>query len=193
MPALVPTDYDAEIVWLGVVTTADRKALMSETREHLDLGFSGVDGGVHAGATRASCVRVKTQYPKGTEIHNERQLSILGAEELDAIAAQIGLEALDPARLGANIVLRGIPDFTHIPPGSRLQAASGATVTVDMENLPCNFPAKSIETKHPGHGKGFKAAAEGRRGVTAFVARPGRLAIGDKMRLHIPSQRAWAP
>jgi MOSC domain-containing protein YiiM len=66
-------------------------------------------------------------------------------------------------------------------------------VAVDMENRPCQFPAKSIETVAPGMGKGFKTAATGRRGVTAWVAREGRIALGDMMRLHVPDQPAWAP
>lgn len=193
MPALQSTDYWAEVVWLGAVMSEDGPVLLSDKIDELKLGFAGIDGAVHEGATRKSCVRVRDQYVEGTEIHNERQLTVLSAEELDEIAADIGLQAIDPARLGANIVLRGIPDFTHIPPNARLQGTSGVTITVDMENLPCNIPARSIEAANPGHGKAFKSAAEGKRGVTAWVARPGRLALGDKMRLHVPSQRVWAP
>ena len=192
MPALIPTDFTAEIVWLGVVTDMDRSALLAEPRDALDLRLDGVAGSVHGGLTRASCSRVTAQYPRGTTIRNERQLSILSAEELEAIAATMGLETLDPARLGASIVLRGIPDFSHVPPSSRLQAASGATVVVDMENRPCQFPAKSIETVAPGMGKAFKPAAQGRRGVTAWIAREGRIALGEVMRLHVPDQPAWA-
>lgn len=193
MPALKPTDHTAIVVWLGVVTNMDRKALLAESRDALDLTFEGVAGSVHGGATRASCTRVRSQYPKGTEIRNERQLSIISEEELAAIAAQMGVARLDPARLGASMVLRGLPDFSHIPPSSRLQAPSGATLTVDMQNLPCQFPAKSIETVLPGKGGGFKPAAEGKRGVTASVAREGRVHLGDEIRLHIPNQRAWQP
>jgi hypothetical protein len=191
MPALKPTDHTATVVWLGIVTNNDRAALLAEVREALDLTFAGVAGSVHGGATRASCTRVRAQYPKGTEIRNERQLSIISEEELAAIAAQMGVDQLDPARLGASMVIRGLPDFSHVPPSSRLQAPSGAAVTIDMQNRPCQFPAKSIETVLPGRGRGFKSAAEGRRGVTASVAREGRVAVGDMLRLHIPDQRAW--
>ena len=193
MPALKPTDHIAEIIWLGVVTNMDRQELLAEPRDALDLRFDGIEGSVHGGWTRESCSRVKAQYPRGTQIRNERQLSIVSEEELAQIAARMGLDSIDPARLGANIVLRGIPDFSNVPPSSRLQALSGATVTVDMQNHPCQFPAKSIETVAPGLGKGFKPAAEGRRGVTAWVAREGLVKLGDQMRLHVPDQRAWMP
>jgi hypothetical protein len=44
-----------------------------------------------------------------------------------------------------------------------------------------------------GQGRAFKEAARDRRGVTAWVEREGRLALGEGLRLHVPGQRAWAP
>jgi hypothetical protein len=49
-----------------------------------------------------------------------------------------------------------------------------------------------IEGHRPGRGKLFKRAAEGRRGVTAWVEREGRIALGDVLRLHIPDQPVWS-
>jgi MOSC domain-containing protein YiiM len=192
MPALIPTAFSGRITWLGVVTSEDRKALMAEARAAMDLTFAGIAGSVHGGLTRASCSRVTAQHPRGTPIGNERQVSILSVEELAQIAARMGLEALDPARLGASIVIEGIADLSHLPPSSRLQAPSGATLVVDMQNRPCILPARSIETVHPGFGKAFKTAANGRRGVTAWVQREGRIALGDTLTLHVPDQRVWA-
>jgi len=138
-------------------------------------------------------MRVKNLYPTGTEIRNVRQLSILSREELSEITAEIGLDEMDPGLLGANLILEGIPDFTHVPPSARLQAPNGTTLTIDMENRPCVLPGREIEHQAPGHGAAFKQAAKGRRGVTAWVERPGRLQLGDELTLFIPDQRAWAP
>ena len=192
MPALLPTGFSGRITWLGVVTSEDRKALVAEARDALDLTFAGIAGSVHGGVTRLSCSRVTAQHPKGTPIRNERQLSILSVEEMGQIAARMGLDTLDPARLGASIVIEGIDDLSHLPPSSRLQAPSGATLVVDMQNRPCILPARSIDTVHPGYGRAFKPAAEGRRGVTAWVQREGRIALGDRLTLHVPDQRVWA-
>jgi len=190
MPALKPTGLEARVVWLGRV--ADRAAnLLAEPLEAVDLSFAGIAGEAHGGLTRPSCSRVVAQHPKGSEIRNVRQLSILSAEEMADIAARMGADALDPAWLGVSLVVEGIPDFTHVPPSSRLQAASGATLVVDMENRPCHLPAPVIEAHIPGVGARFKAAAAGRRGVTAWVEREGRIAIGDMLRLHIPDQPVW--
>jgi len=143
--------------------------------------------------TRPSCSRVLSQYPRDTVIRNTRQLCVMSAEEIAAIAATMGIDALDPSYLGASLVIEGISDFTHVPPSSRLQAESGATLVIDMENRPCTLPAREIEADMPGRGKAFKPAAKDRRGVTAWVEREGILTLGERMRLHVPDQRPWAP
>ncbi|GGH31951.1 hypothetical protein SAMN05444007_10672 [Cribrihabitans marinus] len=192
MPALQQTEHEGEVVWLGHVPAG--RSLRARPVERLPLEFQGITGGRHEGATRPSCSRVTNLYPqRGTEIRNTRQLSLLSVEDLDEIAARMEMDALDPALLGASVVLRGIPDFTHIPPSSRLQAPSGATLTVDMENRPCVLPGREIEAEHAGFGAGFKPAAAGRRGVTAWVERPGDLALGDRLTLFVPDQPAWSP
>ena len=190
MPALLPTAFTATVTWLGRVANRDA-ALAAAPCAALTLGFAGPAGEAHAGLTRPACSRVSAQHPRGTEIRNARQLSILGAEELAAIAAAMGLDALDPAWLGASVVVSGLPDFSHLPPSSRLQAPDGATLVVDMENRPCSLPARVVEDARPGFGRAFRAAAAGRRGVTAWVERPGALALGDTLRLHIPDQPVW--
>jgi len=190
MPALAPTDYYATITWLGSVPE-NPKNIRSEKQESLDLTFEGIPNGQHTGRNRPSCVRVSSQHPEGTEISNVRQVSIISREELAEIAADCDLESLDPIYLGASIVVEGIEDFSHIPPSSRLQAENGTTLIVDMQNRPCNFVSREIEKDLPGHGKPFRPAAKGRRGVTAWVERPGTLRVGDRIRLHIPDQRPW--
>lgn len=148
-------------------------------------------GDSHYGTTRPACVRVEDLYPENTLIRNTRQISVLSREELDLIAKDMGLEEVDPELVGANLVIEGIPDFTLLPPSSRLQFPSGATITVDMINLPCNFPAREIEKIHPGKGKNFKSSALERRGVTAWVEREGEITVGEKVTCFVPTQRAW--
>ncbi|CAD0184855.1 Putative metal-sulfur cluster biosynthesis proteins YuaD [Ruegeria sp. THAF57] len=191
MPVLRETEFTGEIVWLGHVP-AGQSIRASGVRE-MSLGFAGAAGERHEGVNRSSCVRMKNLYPQGTEIRNVRQLSVLSEDEMQATAAEMGLDALDPSYLGVSILLRGIPDFTHVPPSSRLQGPDGVTITVDMENRPCVIPGREVEADLPGHGAAFKPAAKGRRGVTAWVERPGVLKLGDRLKLFVPDQRAWAP
>lgn len=192
MPALTPTETVGEIVWIGVVPDRDA-SLRSEGMSMARLTYAGIPGEAHGGLTRPSCSRVISQHPRNTEIRNVRQLSIISAEELAEIAADCGLDTLNPSLVGASMMIRGIPDFTHLPPSSRLQFPDGATLVVDMENRPCNLPAAPINEEHAAGGEKFKSAAKGKRGVTAWVEREGAVSLGDAVRLHIPDQRAWAP
>lgn len=191
MPALIPTVFTAKITYLG--HNADRDAALATVAlNEMALSFAGYEGESRAGLTRPSDSRVLAQYRRGTEIRNTRQLSILSAEDLAAIASQMGIDALDPALVGASMVVDGIPDFSLIPPSSRLQCEdTGTTLTVDMENRPCQLPAPGIEAAYPGHGKAFKRAAVQRRGVTGWVEREGVLRVGAVLRLHIPDQPVW--
>lgn len=191
MPALKPTDYYATVKWLGSVKDSETNLTSTPTVE-MQLTFAGFEAEFHAGLTRPSCSRVKQQYPRFTEIKNARQLSIVSQEELDLIAAEMGLAQLAPHLVGASLVIDGIPDWSHVPPSSRLVATDGPGLVIDMENRPCHLPAPFIEVENPGKGKAFKAAAKGRRGVTASVERVGTLSLGMTLRLHIPDQPVWA-
>ncbi|MEM0976120.1 MAG: MOSC domain-containing protein [Pseudomonadota bacterium] len=191
MPALKPTQHTCKIVYLGRV--ADRDAdLASEPLTEVTLRFGGVEGEAHGGVTRASCSRVISQHPRGTTVANVRQLSVVSVEEMQAIASEMGIDRLEPAWIGASLMIEGLPEFTHIPPSSRLQAPSGATLVIDMENRPCHLPAAVIDRHIPDAGRLFKSAARGRRGVTAWVEREGLISIGDILTLHVPDQPAWS-
>lgn len=193
MPALTPTDHYGTITWAGAqAEPVEKLVIRAAPVTEMPLTFAGYAGEVHAGLTRASDSRVLAQHPRGTTIRNVRQLAIVSAEEMSEVAAELGLEVFDYAWVGASLVIEGIPDFSHIPPSSRLQADNGTTLVVDMENRPCQEPAVTIEQARPGHGKAFKAAAAGRRGVTAWVEREGKLTLGQRLRLHIPDQPVWA-
>ena len=196
MPALVPTEHYGVVTWLGVMRIPVGPDLLVHGEDAggaMPLTFAGYEVESHAGLTRPSCSRVTAQHPKGTTIRNVRQVSLVSEEELALVAAHLGLDAVDPRWLGASVVVRGIPDFTHVPPSARLQGPDGVALVVDMVNQPCTQVSKTIETARPGHGKAFKAAANGRRGVTAWVEREGLLRVGDRLRLHVPGQREWQP
>ena len=189
MPVLNPSGHVGTIA--ALLVNASGETLESSPRERVDVDWGGFVGEVHGGVTRASCTRVRRQYPTGTEIRNTRQVSALGEEEIAEIADGLGLDALEPGWLGANLVVRGLTAFTRLPPSSRLIGPSGVALVVDMENAPCRLPAEVIERHRPGHGEGFPRAAVGRRGVTLWVERPGSLAVGDELALHVPPPVRW--
>ena len=190
MPVLMPSDIRGEAV--GLYVNPDREdGLASEAVDRVRVTFAGFEGESHGGLTRPSCSRMKLQYEQGTEIRNVRQLSVLSEEEIAATAADMGLDTLDPRWLGANVVMRGIPDLTLLPPSSRLIFEGGVSLVVDMENAPCRLSARSIEEHRPGQGMSFPKHAVNRRGVTAWVEREGEIALGERVRLHAPPQRLY--
>ena len=191
MPALKLTDFTCRITWLGRVDDRDA-ALASNPQNTLKAGFDGPEGEFHGGINRPSCSRVLHLHPRDTPIRNVRQFSILSVEDLAEIASRMEVEEIKPEWVGATMLVEGLPDFTHLPPSSRLQGPDGVTLVVDMENRPCQLPAKVIEGHLPGAGKRFKSAANGLRGVTAWVEREGVLNLGDNLRLAIPDQPAWS-
>ena len=191
MSILSPTDITGEIVWLGIVPV-DRPNIQSRAVDQINVGWEGFEGEMHSGLTRPACVRVKHQYERNLEIANARQISILSQEELADVATRLDIPEIKPEWVGANLILQGIPDFTLIPPSSRLIFENGVSLTVDMENAPCKYPAEQIEAANPGHGMAFPAKARNKRGVTAWVERIGTLKLGETCRLHIPPQRIYS-
>lgn len=190
MAILTPTKIRGTVTWLGLTEDSETD-IASIPRESVDLSWAGIAGDCHTGETRSSCVRVRAQYQKGTEIRNVRQISILSEEELAQIAEGLGVPQVRPEWVGANMVVRGIPDFTLVPPNARLIFQGGTSITIDMENAPCQFPAEKIEEAHPGHGKAFPKVALNKRGVTAWVEKPGTLSVGESCQMHVPPQRLY--
>lgn len=192
---LSPSEIYGVVRYLGV--NRDRAAtLENEALESVEIGWEGMPGESRGGLTRPSCSRVLKIHPKkGTEIRNTRQLSVLSMEELRAIGAAMELPdgRLEPGWIGASLALEGIPALTRLPGSSRLVFEGGAVLTVDVENGPCKFAAEAIEAHAPGKGHSFPRCARGRRGVVAWVEKPGRLTLGERCRLHLPPVRPYPP
>ncbi|MFO1032692.1 MAG: MOSC domain-containing protein [Hyphomicrobiales bacterium] len=159
-------------------------------QDRVDLSFAGPED-CHGGLTRESDSRTLPLYPRGIAIRNVRQVTLLSLEELAEIAARLAIPAIDPSWFGANLVVSGIPDFTLLPPSTRLQFPLGATLVVDMENMPCSQIAKVVEQHHPGTQFKVVEAAMHKRGVTAWVEREGLVAAGDAIKIVIPPNRLY--
>ena len=149
----------------------------------LMLGFHGLAGDRHAGPTRRADARTPW-HARGTPIANTRQLSLVSLEECAEIAHALGLASVEPALLGPNLVLQGIPSLSLVPPATRLQFPSGATLFVTEQNVPCRHPGLRIAAAHgdPRLATAFSRAATGRRGLLALVEREGMVQTGDLVR-----------
>jgi MOSC domain-containing protein YiiM len=166
--------------------------------ERLDLTLTGIAGDRHAGATRRADARTPW-HSRGTPIANTRHLSFVSVEECAEVAALLGIPAVDPALLGANLLLEGFPELSFLPPATRLQFPSGATIFVTEQNAPCVHPARKLAEAHgePRLAALFPRAAIGRRGLVGLVEREGEVCTGDAVRLIAPpgtvSQRQALP
>lgn len=157
----------------------------------LMLTFDGIVGDCHSGRSRESDSRTLKQYPRGTEILNSRQVSIVSVEEMAEVAGRLGIPEVKPEWVGANLLVSGIPDFTLLPPSTRLMFSSGVTLIIDIENAPCKYPAEVIERHHPGHGLAFPKVAVNKRGVVARVEKEGVIRQSDVIGLYLPPQRLY--
>ena len=162
-----------------------------QQRQSLSLKLSGPEGDCHKGLTRLSDSRTLLNYKRNTVIRNVRQLTIISVEEMADVAKAMGLPSIDASWLGANMVTSGIPDLTLLPPSTRLQFSSGATLVVDMENAPCRHVADEIAKSHPQQGPSFVKAAITKRGVTVWVECEGDVKLGDSISIFIPPQRIY--
>ena len=126
--------------------------------------------------------------PEGTVRRNNRQWTGVSVEELAMIQARMDLrEPLSAETLGANICVKGIPDFSRLAKGDRLIFPSGATLIVENYNPPCTDMAEKIAALHttnsgePVQRLDFCKQAKRIRGIVGSIDVPGTINTGDKV------------
>lgn len=171
----------------------ESKAVKSTAHPELVLTYAGIAGDRHEGLVRPSNAR-EPWYPRGTPMRNERQISILGAEELAEVAAILSLPRIAGEWVGANLILSGIPYLTQIPPRSLMMFPSGATIRIDGDNDPCRKTGKTIAMNNAGRADiefGFVKAAMGKRGLVGWVEREGVVRQGDAVKVRTWRQSSY--
>jgi hypothetical protein len=172
---------------------APRDTFVSEPLDVLTLTYEGIPGDRHSGLYRESGPR-EPWYPRGTPMRNERQLSILSAEENDEVAVTMGIPKLKSEWIGGNLLLSGVPELSELPPRTLLWFPSGAAVRIDGDNGPCKKSGASIASNIPGRPDlelGFVQAAKQKRGLLGWVEREGLVRTGDMVKIRIWSQTLY--
>lgn len=166
---------------VSVLSATDPDSIVSTSVARLELDFGGVVGDRHHGLTRPSDTRQLRYYPRGTMIRNRRQLTVVSVEELAEIAARLSLPSIDPAWLGANLLVDGAPELSALPMGTRLLLSGGAGLVCEGVNQPCRLPAEVLQAQFPRSraSAGFVKAAYGRRGIAVSVELPAPIAPGE--------------
>lgn len=168
------------------------KEFVTAPVDELALTYEGIPGDVHSGITRKSGGR-EPWYKRGTEMRNERQVTILSRAELAEAAAEMGIDGIEPEWIGGNITLDGIPMLSMLPAATLLFFEGGVTLKVDFQNGPCRIAGASI-ARHLGRegdvalALSFVPAAKRRRGLLAWVEKPGTIKSGESVRVQLPEQ-----
>ncbi len=160
----------------------------SRVYESVEVEWAGFQGDKHSGDTMPAGSGQRA-YARGTEIRNTRQISIVSIEELQLIANDLGVAKIEPEWVGANMLVSGIEDFTSLPPGSRLYFENGVGLVVDGDNRPCTDAGGEIQKNYPeveGITSAFPKKAIGKRGLIAWVERPGKISSGEAVSIKIP-------
>jgi len=205
-PRIVPgRKLAGRVVMLG--QTRDTESFATVAREVLPLTFEGIVGDRHGGKTRLSGGR-EPWYPRGTEMVNERQISLLSQEELEEVTRRMklsGVAAEDMAGwVGTNVLVAGLPRFSMIPPRTRMVFEGGVVIRIDGDNSPCRFAGKSIADNLPeeslsseelrtGLDLEFVKQAKRLRGLVGFIERPGDIRVGEAVTAMIPEQWIYSP
>lgn len=174
------------VTGIGIADTPG--SFVTRPLERVTLDWGGIAGDRHHGLTQRAGVRQK-HHAKGTEIRNARQISILSDEELAQISATLGIGRIAWEWLGANLCFAGLEQLTQLAPSSRLQFPSGATLVVDGENEPCTNPGRVVVQQlqlAPEVASHFVKAAWHKRGLVAWVERPGLIALGNAVEVIPP-------
>ena len=100
-----------------------------------------------------------------------RQVTLVAAESLAAIASHLGLDAVAPAALRRNIVVRGI----------NLVALRGRRVRIGEAILEVSGECHPCSRIEAGLGTGGYNAARGLGGITARVVEGGTVRLGDRV------------
>jgi MOSC domain-containing protein YiiM len=104
----------------------------------------------------------------------KRQVTLIQAEHLKAIASLLGNDKIDPLLTRRNIVVSGV----NLLAFKNMQFQIGEEVILEMTGA-CH-PCSQMETNF---GEGGYNAMRGHGGITAKVIQGGEIKIGDKIKL----------
>ncbi|HML23026.1 MAG TPA: hypothetical protein PKD09_15340 [Aggregatilinea sp.] len=191
---MTPIKHTLQGTVIRTMVGLDPDTILSTAQASVQVTFAGIEGDHHAGLTRISSG--SGRYARGTEIRNERQVTIVSVEELAAVAQTMGIPEIGAEWICANLLIEGIPALTQLTPSTRLYFSGGVTLVVEGENPPCTGAGASIQSHYPDVPDlttGFPKAAIHKRGLLMTVERPGVIAAGESVRAEVPDLPAYSP
>ncbi|MEI5677934.1 MULTISPECIES: MOSC domain-containing protein [unclassified Mesorhizobium] len=164
----------------------------TQATDSLQLEFQGIPRDFHGGYTRRSGGR-EPWYPRGTEMRNERQVSIVAPDELALVAERMGIAEIRPEWIGANLLLEGVPHLSMLPSGTMLFFKGGVTLKIGAQNSPCRIAGRRVAERagmadHDAGSLLFPKVAKRFRGLVAWVEKPGRIEKDEEVSVRVPEQ-----
>jgi MOSC domain-containing protein YiiM len=101
----------------------------------------------------------------------KRQVTLIQAEHLPAIASLAGADRVDPAALRRNVVVAGV----------NLLALKGRRFRIGTALLEHTGPCEPCSRMEEALGAGGYNAMRGHGGITARIVENGRIAVGDSV------------
>ena len=147
-----------KVEWIGL---RPAKRVSMETVSRVDLSTdAGLIGDRYAGRS------------------GERQITLIQAEHLPAIAAYLGLEEIAPELLRRNLLITGI---NLLALKSKVINIGTAQIEITGQCHPCSRMEEIF-------GPGGYNAVRGHGGITARVIKSGELSVGDPVWYHPTEQ-----
>ncbi len=173
-----PYSYGVEVV--GLLVSAVHRY---DGRPQAEFG---VDAAVHEVEVRAGYGIVGDRYA-GRTAHRDASVTVIAAESLDAVAAELGAGELDPLLTRRNVVLRGAE--VEALRGQQFSLDCGAGVVLLKGGRPANPCAWMDVVLTPGAHR----AMRGRGGVRCAPLSDGVLRVGPAvLRSPVPLDPARA-
>ena len=145
---------DGKVMWIGVRGT--RRAPPTATKTATALAGKGLLGDHY-----------------DTRSNGARQVTLIQAEHLEAVASYLGRDAIDPALVRRNIVVSGI----------NLLALKGRRFRIGEALLEYSGTCEPCSRMEQTLGTGGYNAMRGHGGITARIVEGGEVTVGD--RVHI--------
>jgi hypothetical protein len=166
---------------------------------HTFFDLNGPEGDLHSGFVRSlnnhdGDYRKTSDLLKGDVVFNWRSWTGLSLEEIAKIQNRLEYD-IPPGCLLENLVISGVPNFSSLPPTTRLvfppreTFKNQAILAIWSENDPCSTVGRRLEEHHkvPGLTSSFIEAARGLRGVMGWVISPGLIMVGDEVKVYSPA------
>mgnify|MGYP005609448635 CR=1 FL=1 len=164
----------------------------------INFRFDGPVGDKHYGRIRkldghdGRIIR-NTKLRKGHPVLNTRPWTVVSFEELRKIEKKLGVQ-IPSSCLPKSIVVRGISNFSRLPPGTKLvfpQKVGGQQVILVIleQNTPCRAVGDKLQSHYPEQkdlSSRFTEAAINRMGFMGSVLSEGFMKVNGIVEAHPP-------